>query len=157
MLLVARITGLEPQLGGSIVGYGVYHDRYASGREGQAFGASFAAYKAALTSYLLDGIGRHADLLALLGPHRTGVGCRRVLMGVRTSRTGAALRPITGVHLQQPGIIAAGLRIVGWAAHHLRPVRGEPFDVQGVGERVVQLGVGQAAGMVRRGQCHERG
>lgn len=52
-----------------------YHYRYASGREGDAPAAGFAARKAASTVYVLDGVGAHADLLETLGPHSTGVGC----------------------------------------------------------------------------------
>jgi len=37
--------------------------------------AGFAPRKAATTIYLPDGVGAHADLLASLGPHTTGVGC----------------------------------------------------------------------------------
>lgn len=49
--------------------------RYASGREGDAPAAGFAACSAATTVYLSDGVGAHADLLQELGPHTTGVGC----------------------------------------------------------------------------------
>ena len=73
--LFARATGAEPRLWGTIVGYGQYHYRYASGREGDAPAAGFAPRKAAMSVYLVDGVGAYADLLSRLGPHRTGVGC----------------------------------------------------------------------------------
>jgi hypothetical protein len=73
--LMGRVTGEEPRLWGSIVGFGQYHYRYASGREGDAPAAAFAARKSALVIYFPDGVGAHADLLATLGPHTTGVGC----------------------------------------------------------------------------------
>lgn len=74
--LMRRATGQEPRVWpGSIVGFGEYHYRYDSGREGHASAAGFAARKAATTIYLVDGIGAHADLLDELGPHSTGVGC----------------------------------------------------------------------------------
>jgi hypothetical protein len=73
--LMGRVTGEEPRLWGSIVGFGQYHYRYVSGREGDAPAAGFAARKSALAIYLPDGVGAHADLLAALGPHATGVGC----------------------------------------------------------------------------------
>lgn len=73
--LMRRVTGQEPRLWGSIVGFGQYHYRYASGREGDAAAASFAARKGALTIYLPDGVDVHGDLLARLGAHTTGVGC----------------------------------------------------------------------------------
>ena len=58
-----------------IVGFGAYHYKYASGREGDAPAAGFAARKAATTVYILDGVDAHAELLDRLGPHTTGVGC----------------------------------------------------------------------------------
>jgi len=73
--LLGRVTGEEPRMWGSVVGFGQYHYRYASGREGDAAAAGFAARKAATTIYVLDGIGAHADLLESLGPHTTAVGC----------------------------------------------------------------------------------
>jgi predicted GIY-YIG superfamily endonuclease len=60
---------------GSIVGFGEYHYKYESGREGDSAAAGFAARKAATTVYAVDGIGAHTDLLERLGPHTTGVGC----------------------------------------------------------------------------------
>jgi hypothetical protein len=73
--LMARATSEEPRLWRGVVGFGRYHYRYASGREGDAPAAGFAARRTALTVYLSDGVGAHADLLADLGPHTTGVGC----------------------------------------------------------------------------------
>jgi hypothetical protein len=73
--LMTRITGEEPRMWGSVVGFGRYHYRYASGREGDASAACFAARKAATTVYVPDGVGAHGDLLENLGPHTTGVGC----------------------------------------------------------------------------------
>ena len=61
--------------GSSIVGFGTYHYRYSTGREGDGPAASFSPRKAATTIYLPDGIGAHADRLAALGPHTTGAGC----------------------------------------------------------------------------------
>ena len=74
--LMSRATGQEAAMWGrSIVGYGEYHYRYPSGREGDAPAASFSPRKAATTVYLTDGVGQHAALLARLGPHKPGVGC----------------------------------------------------------------------------------
>ncbi len=73
--LMRRATGEKPQMSGSAVGFGQYHYRYASGREGDAPAAAFAARKAATTVYVMDGVGAHAELLGRLGPHSTGVGC----------------------------------------------------------------------------------
>jgi hypothetical protein len=73
--VMARVTGESAQFWGTIVGFGAYHYRYASGREGEGPAASFAPRKAALSVYLSDGVGAHTDLLERLGPHTTGVSC----------------------------------------------------------------------------------
>ena len=73
--LMSRITGEPPRLHGTIIGFGRYHWKYESGREGDGPAASFAPRKAATTIYVPDGIGAYADRLARLGPHTTGVGC----------------------------------------------------------------------------------
>jgi hypothetical protein len=57
------------------IGFGQYHYRYASGREGDAAAVGFAPRKPATTIYLLDGVGAHTESLSRLGPHTTGVGC----------------------------------------------------------------------------------
>jgi hypothetical protein len=58
-------------------------------------------------------------------------------------------------------VVAALLREPWWPAERLRPVRGEPRDVlrvlAGMGERVVQLGVGEAPRVMRRCEGEERG
>jgi hypothetical protein len=71
--LMARITGEPPQLWGSIIGFGRYHYKYQSGREGNVAAAGFAPRKAATTIYLVDGVGRYEQQLERLGPHTTRV------------------------------------------------------------------------------------
>jgi hypothetical protein len=74
--LMTRATGQPARMwGSSIIGFGTYHYKYASGREGDAPAAGFSPRKAATTIYLADGIGAHRELLERLGPHTTGVGC----------------------------------------------------------------------------------
>jgi Domain of unknown function (DU1801) len=73
--LMRRATGEAPQMWGTIVGFGHYHYKYASGHEGDSAAAGFSARKAATTVYVADGVGAHAELLERLGPHTTGVGC----------------------------------------------------------------------------------
>ncbi|GAA4372422.1 DUF1801 domain-containing protein [Agromyces bauzanensis] len=74
--LMTRVTGQPAKMWGpSIVGFGSYHYRYASGREGDAPAAGFSPRKPATTIYLNDGIAAHAALIERLGPHTTGVGC----------------------------------------------------------------------------------
>jgi hypothetical protein len=73
--VMTRITGQQPVLWGTIVGFGQYHYRYETGREGDAPAAAFAPRKAASTIYLANGVGAHEDLLGKLGLHTTGAGC----------------------------------------------------------------------------------
>ncbi|WP_448006411.1 DUF1801 domain-containing protein [Agromyces bauzanensis] len=74
--VMTRVTGQPAKMwGSSIVGFGSYHYRYASGREGDAPAAGFSPRKPATTIYLNDGIDAHAELVERLGPHTTGVGC----------------------------------------------------------------------------------
>jgi Domain of unknown function (DU1801) len=73
--LMTRVTGETSRLWGSVIGFGQYHYKYASGREGDAPAAGFAPRKSATVIYLADGIGRHEKQLRELGPHTTGVGC----------------------------------------------------------------------------------
>jgi hypothetical protein len=70
-----RVTGEQPRMWATVVGFGEYHYKYESGREGDTPAAGFAARKAVSTVYLPDGVGAHRDSLAKLGPHSTGVGC----------------------------------------------------------------------------------
>lgn len=74
--LMERVTGQPPRMwGSSIVGFGRYHYRYPSGREGDMAAAGFSPRKAATTVYLMDGVDEHAALLERLGPHSVGKGC----------------------------------------------------------------------------------
>ena len=73
--LMSRVTGEPARLWGSIIGFGQYHYKYASGREGDAPAAGFSPRKAAMSVYVSDGVAAHIDLLDRLGPHTTGVGC----------------------------------------------------------------------------------
>ncbi|MGH8948219.1 MAG: DUF1801 domain-containing protein [Acidimicrobiia bacterium] len=75
LTLMQEVTGEEPHLVGSIIGFGPYHYRYASGREGDGFKIGFAARKSNLTIYLISGLVGYEDLLARLGPHTTGKSC----------------------------------------------------------------------------------
>lgn len=73
--LMSEVTGERPDLQGTIVGFGSYHYRYASGREGDAPAAAFAPRRPATTVYLMDGVAAHSEQLAALGAHTTGTGC----------------------------------------------------------------------------------
>lgn len=74
--LMSSITGAQPKMwGSSIVGFGQYHYRYESGREGDCFLTGFSPRKSALTIYVMPGFSRYEEQLKQLGPHRTGKSC----------------------------------------------------------------------------------
>ena len=74
--LIKEVTRLEPAMWGpSIVGFGSYHYRYESGREGDTCVVGFSPRKAGLSLYLAGGVEGVADLLPKLGTHTTGKGC----------------------------------------------------------------------------------
>jgi len=76
LALMERATGQPPRMfGTSIVGFGEYRYAYPSGRTGHAAAAGFSPRAAASVVYLADGVDAHADALARVGPHTTGVGC----------------------------------------------------------------------------------
>src|SRR5947207_14039281 len=75
--LMKQVTGMEPKMWGkSIVGFGSYHYKYESGREGDMILAGFSPRKQNLTLYNMGGgFERRDDLLQQLGKHTTGGGC----------------------------------------------------------------------------------
>lgn len=74
--LMREVTGEDPVLWGpSIVGFGSYHYRYESGREGDWFLTGFAPRKTALTLYIMAGFPRFDELMERLGRYRTGKSC----------------------------------------------------------------------------------
>ena len=74
--LMKQVTKEEPKMwGSSIVGFGSYHYKGKSGREGDWMLIGFSPRKQNLTLYLTGGFEAHADLLKKLGKHSTGVGC----------------------------------------------------------------------------------
>lgn len=80
LALMQEASGEKPVLWGSMIGFGHYHYRYASGHEGDSFLIGFAPRKAAFSLYLLgcyfpDATERREALLARLGKHRLGKGC----------------------------------------------------------------------------------
>ncbi|MCU0492628.1 MAG: DUF1801 domain-containing protein [Chloroflexaceae bacterium] len=74
--LLRRVTGYEPKMWGStIVGFGSYHYRYESGREGDACLTGFAVRKNELVVYLVANGPEQQALLARLGKHKMGKAC----------------------------------------------------------------------------------
>jgi len=74
--LMKKITGSEPKMwGSSLVGFGQYHYKYASGREGDFFITGFSPRKTAFTVYIMPGFSEYGDLMKKLGPCKTGKSC----------------------------------------------------------------------------------
>jgi len=73
--MMREITGEPPKMWGpSIVGFGSYHYRYASGHEGEICLAGFSPRSSALVVYLGPAL-QNKQLVAKLGKHKRGVGC----------------------------------------------------------------------------------
>lgn len=76
MKLMREITGNRATMWGpSIVGFGKYHYKYASGREGDFFLTGFSPRKQNLTIYIVSGFTAHAKLMKKLGRFKTGKSC----------------------------------------------------------------------------------
>ena len=76
LALMRDVTGAEPKMwGDSIVGFGSYHYRYATGREGDSMITGFSPRKQNLTLYLSSGFEQHGDQLQRLGKHSVGKAC----------------------------------------------------------------------------------
>lgn len=76
LALMKEVTGAEPKMwGSSIVGFGSYHYKYESGREGDWFVTGFAPRKQSLTLYIMSGFAAYEPLLQKLGKYKTGKAC----------------------------------------------------------------------------------
>ncbi|MEA3463291.1 MAG: DUF1801 domain-containing protein [Bacteroidota bacterium] len=74
--LMKKLTGSEPKMwGDSIVGFGDYRYKYASGREGDWFLAGFSPRKQNLTIYIMGYLEFYSELLEGLGNFKHGKGC----------------------------------------------------------------------------------
>jgi hypothetical protein len=61
--------------GPSIIGFGSYHYKYASGREGDWFLTGFSPRKQNLSIYIMSGFNRYEEILSRLGKFKTGKSC----------------------------------------------------------------------------------
>lgn len=74
--MMKDITGEEPVMwGSSIVGFGNYHYKYDSGREGDWMLAGFSPRKQNMTIYMMGGFSNQDELLAKVGKAKNSVGC----------------------------------------------------------------------------------
>jgi hypothetical protein len=70
--IMQRVSGHEPKLWNvGTLGFGTYHYKYDTGREGDGHTVGFYPRKGKLTVYLMDGTARHAEQLGELGSHTT--------------------------------------------------------------------------------------
>ncbi len=76
MAMLQRMTKSPPQMWGtSIIGFGIYHYHYASGREGDWPRIGFSPRKQNLTLYIMNGFDGEPELMAALGKYKTGKSC----------------------------------------------------------------------------------
>ncbi len=61
--------------GASMIGYGRYHYRYKSGREGDFLATGFSPRKSALSIFIMPGYADFGDILTRLGKHKLGKSC----------------------------------------------------------------------------------
>ena len=74
--MMKRLSGWEPKMWGpTIVGYGEYHYKYESGREGDAYRIGFSSRAQNISLYIMPGYGELEDALGRLGKHKVGKSC----------------------------------------------------------------------------------
>jgi len=74
--MMKQVTKKEPKMWGpGIIGFGSYHYKYESGREGDSPQIGFSPRKQNITLYILSGADHENPLLQKLGKHSTGKGC----------------------------------------------------------------------------------
>lgn len=74
--LFEQLTNETPKMWGtSIVGFGSYHYKSDSGREGEWFLTGFSPRKQNLTIYIIAGFGEYDDIMQNLGKYKTGSSC----------------------------------------------------------------------------------
>ncbi|MDJ0916651.1 MAG: DUF1801 domain-containing protein [Woeseiaceae bacterium] len=74
--MMRKATGKRAKMwGSSMVGYGSYHYKYASGQEGDYFLTGFSPRKQATSVYIMAGFSGYDALMKKLGKHKTGKSC----------------------------------------------------------------------------------
>lgn len=74
--MMREATGARARMWGpSIVGFGQYHYKYASGREGDFMITGFSPRKQAMTLYVIPGFTHFGTLMDKLGKYKTGKSC----------------------------------------------------------------------------------
>jgi hypothetical protein len=76
LAMMKKISGKKPEMwGSSIVGFGSYHYRYESGREGEWPPVAFSPRKQNVTIYVAPNLDAYRAPLKTLGKYKRGVGC----------------------------------------------------------------------------------
>ncbi|HNP63312.1 MAG TPA: DUF1801 domain-containing protein [Woeseiaceae bacterium] len=74
--MMRKATGKNARMWGpGIVGYGEYHYRYASGREGDFMITGFSPRKQSISVYIMPGFASFGGLMKKLGKYKTGKSC----------------------------------------------------------------------------------
>lgn len=74
--MMKDISGAKPKMWGpSIIGFGSYHYKYDSGREGDMPKIGFSPRKSAMTIYIMPGFPKYEKIMSKLGKHKTGKVC----------------------------------------------------------------------------------
>ena len=74
--IMQEVTGKRAMMwGDSIVGFGRYHYKYTSGREGDFFVTGFSPRKQNFTIYIMPGYSDYQHLLKKIGKHKLGKSC----------------------------------------------------------------------------------
>ena len=73
--ILEKASGYKPYLTGSIIGFGKYHYKYESGREGESSVIAFSPRKQNLVVYIMPGFAQYDDLLNDLGKYKLGKSC----------------------------------------------------------------------------------
>ncbi|MCA1749390.1 MAG: DUF1801 domain-containing protein [Parasphingopyxis sp.] len=74
--MMERLSGHPPKMWGpAIVGFGSYHYKYDSGREGDFLLTGFSPRKSAISLYIMDGYQDRGEILSRLGKYKTGKSC----------------------------------------------------------------------------------
>jgi Domain of unknown function (DU1801) len=76
LAMMGRATGHAPKMWGpSMIGFGIYHYKYESGREGDAFRMGMSPRKGNTVLYIMDGFPKYETIMARLGKYKTGKSC----------------------------------------------------------------------------------
>jgi len=75
LTLFKEVTKTKPVMWGNMFGFGSYHYKYESGREGDCLATGFAMRKSGPTLYIMPGYVDYKDIIKDLGPHKLGKSC----------------------------------------------------------------------------------